>query len=184
MSATDNRRLSASRAQAKARSVLAMSQITKTYKIRHFRIPRSRLFGRPRSLRHARGPDARTNSNKITYWLDRSYREFGDECCVLGFGVDRRVVGFAEVAFLKSSRVLFFDYLVLHKAHRSRGEYFQFAQLLQEWIDQQQLEFDFTVAEVSFESGTTAPSDHSVLPSNCSSRWDFWRRSASTGRRR
>ncbi len=141
-----------------------MSQITRTYKLRRFSDSSDPDYASALAVYVTHiGPDSRTNSNEITYWIDRSYREFGDEFCVLGFFVDRQVVGFAEVALLRGSRVLFFDYLVLHRAHRSRGEYFQFAQLLQEWIDQQRLEFDFTVAEVSFDSGGMIPSEHSAL---------------------
>lgn len=35
--------------------------------------------------------------------------------------------------------------------------------MLQEWCDQQRLEFDFIVGEVSFESATSEPSERSVL---------------------
>lgn len=108
-------------------------------------------------------PDVRTNSNEITYWIDRTYQEFGDEFMVFSFYVDKQVVGFCQVVLFRQSRILFFDYLVLHKSHRSHGEYFQFARMLQEWIDNERFEFDYAVAEVSFESSQAEPTRHSVL---------------------
>jgi hypothetical protein len=108
------------------------------------------------------GPDIRTNSNQITYWLDRSYREFGDEFIICGFYEGRRIIGFAQMAFLRQHRILFFDYVVLQKGHRSHGEYFQFARMLEEWIVSESLEFDYAVAEVSYESSGQQPSEHSI----------------------
>lgn len=141
-----------------------MSEISRTYRLRRLSGSRDPYY--PAALRvyvSNVGPHARTNSNEITYWLDRSYTEFGDDFIIFAFEVDQEVIGFCECAYFPKQRILFFDYLVLHKQHRSHGEYFQFVKLIQDWIDGERLEFDYAVAEVSFESATREPSEHSGL---------------------
>jgi len=141
-----------------------MSQIRRTYRLRHFASSRDPDYARALGVYVTNiGPDARTNSNEITYWLDRSYREYGDDFFVCGFYVDTKVVGYAEGAFFRKQRVLLFDYLVLHKDYRSHGEYFEFVRMLQDWINSEQMEFDYAVAEVGFDSVTSTPSEHSLL---------------------
>lgn len=100
-------------------------------------------------------PDIRTSSNQITYWLDRSYAEFGDEFCVCEFIEDGRVIGFAEFAYFRSAAVLALDYLSLHTQHQSQSQYLQFTRMVREWIDAQPFEFDFAVTEIPFESSGT-----------------------------
>ncbi|MDP2875494.1 MAG: hypothetical protein Q8O00_04860, partial [Holophaga sp.] len=103
-------------------------------------------------------PEAHTNTNEITYWLDRGYGEFGDEFCVFGFFKEDRVVGFAQLAYFRGERILFFDYLVLSKDERAHGEYYAFAGQLQKWVDASGLEIDYVVAEVSYDCGGSTPS--------------------------
>lgn len=140
-----------------------MSQITRKYTIRRFESSSDPdyLAALGVYLSHVT-PDIRTKSNEITYWLDQSYKQFGDEFIILGFFVEKRVIGFAELAYFAQSRILVFDYLVLHKEYRSHGEYFQFARMIQDWIANERLEFDYAVAEVSYESTGDQPSERSL----------------------
>jgi hypothetical protein len=140
-----------------------MQSITRTYTLRRF--PNSRDLDYAAVLNiyvTSVSPDVRTNSNEITYWLDRSYTEFGDDFMIFGFYVNKKVIGFAQLAFLRCQRILFFDYIVLHKEYRRHGEYFQFVRMLHEWIDSERFEFDYAVAEVSYESSGPIPSENSM----------------------
>jgi hypothetical protein len=141
-----------------------MERISRTYSLRRFQSSSEPDYAAALGIYVTNiAPDGRTNSNEISYWLDRSYKEFGDDFAACGFYVDKKPVGFTEIAYFKQQRIVVFDYLVLHKAYRSQGEYFQFVRMIQEWLDQEQLEFDFAVTEVSFESSGPLPSEQSIL---------------------
>ncbi|HEX2839365.1 MAG TPA: hypothetical protein VHN77_14705 [Phycisphaerales bacterium] len=141
-----------------------MPPVARTYRLRRFDSPRDPDFEAAIGLYITNiGPSACTDSNDIVAWLERTYREYGDELCVLGFYVNRQLIGYSQCVLFRRERVLFFDYLVLHKEYRRQGEYFQFVERLQEWVDEQQFEFDFVVAEVAFETSGTVPSKQSVM---------------------
>lgn len=140
-----------------------MQQLKRTYRLRRFTSSQESDYIEALGIYvDSISLESRTNSNEITYWLDRSYREFGDEFVVCGFYLDRRVIGFAQFAFFRKARLLFFDYIALHEDYRCVGEYYQFGRMLQEWVDQAGFEFDYAVAEVSFESASDQPTRRSL----------------------
>jgi len=140
-----------------------MSQISATYALRRFTRSTDRDYQSALGIYVTNiKPDSRTNSNEITHWLDNYKKKFQDEFCVCGFYSENKIIGYAQFVFFKKERLLFFDYLVLHKSYRTHGEYFQFAKLVQNWVDNEKFEFDYAIAEVSYESSGSAPSDHSV----------------------
>jgi hypothetical protein len=108
-------------------------------------------------------PDIRTSSNEITQWLDRSYREYGDDFCVCGFYADGKVIGFAEFAFFRRTGLLFLDYLSLHPDYQSQSEYFQFTRMVWEWIERESFEYDFAATEITFENSGPEPTERSRL---------------------
>ena len=141
-----------------------MRELTKTYRLRRFSSSKDPDYPLALAIYLSTvTPDIRTNSNQITYWLDRTYREFNDEFCVCGFYIDGKVIGFAEFALFRKEGVLFFDYLSLHPDHESQSEYLQFTRMVREWIDRQPFEFDFAVTEITFETAGPEPSERSVL---------------------
>lgn len=129
-----------------------MSHLRRVYELRRFARSTDPDFVSALQLyiRLIPGP-ARTQSNEIVYWLER-YSQFNpDEFCVCGFYADNAVVGYAEFAYFRRERIIAFDYLLLHEAHRSHGEYFEFVRLLKQWVDQQHWEIDYITAEVAAE---------------------------------
>src|SRR5207248_1764942 len=109
---------------------------TRRYSLRRFNGPTDPDFLAALSIYVNNVPaDARSNSNEITYWLERSFAEFGDDFIVCGFYVDRQVAGYAQLSVLRTSRLLFFDYFVLHPDFRHLGEYLQFATLIREMVE-------------------------------------------------
>lgn len=140
-----------------------MRQLKRTYRLRRFTSSEDADYVAALAIYvDSVSPECRTNSNEITYWLDRSYAEFGDEFVICGFYLDRRVIGFAQFAFFRGSRLLFFDYIALQEDYRCLGEYYQLGRMLQEWIDDAGFEFDYAVAEVSFESASDQPTKRSL----------------------
>ncbi len=69
----------------------------------------------------------------------------------------------AEFACFREERLLIFDYLVVDEDHRRHGEYCQFMQVLRQYIRDERLEFDFAVAEVSYESAVASKSSRQLV---------------------
>jgi hypothetical protein len=127
-----------------------MSHVRAVYELRRFSRTTDPDFQSALRLyvRLIPGP-ARTQSNEIVYWLE-NYQQFKpDEFCVCGFYSNDAIIGYAQFAYFHAERIIAFDYLLLHEAHRGHGEYFQFVKLLKEWIDEQHWELDYVTAEVS-----------------------------------
>lgn len=109
-----------------------MRNLSRLYSLRRLQSSKDRQYPAALSLYATTvPPDARTHSNEITYWLDRTYNEYGDEFCVCAFSLSRKVIGFAEFAFLRESRILFIDYLSLDESHQTQSDYLLFAAMLQ-----------------------------------------------------
>ena len=96
------------------------------------------------------GP-VRTQSNEITVWLE-SYSQFKpDEFCVFGFYCNNAIIGYIQFAYFAQERIVAFDYLLLHEQHRTHGQYFLLIELLKKWLDEQNWEIDYIVAEVAVD---------------------------------
>ena len=140
-----------------------MAHITCTYALRRYLSSKDRDYQAAVDVYLTNiAPGSRTNSNEITYWVDRYPGQFEDEFCVCGFYSDGRVVGFAEFVYFRKERLVFFDYLVLHRNYRTHGEYFQFAKMLKSLIDKERFEFDYAAAEVAYDSAGVTPSERSL----------------------
>ena len=101
----------------------------------------------------------RTQSNEIAYWLD-NYSEFHpDEFCVCGLYGNSSIIGYAQFVYLRSDRLLFFDYFLLHEDFRNHGEYLQFIEMLKIWIYEQNWEVDYIATEVVYGYGCQAPNE-------------------------
>jgi len=141
-----------------------MSQISAQYQLKRFKKSTERDYQSALLDIYQKNiePDSRTNSNEISHWLDNYAKHYEDEFCLCGFYLESKIIGFTEFVYFRQKRIIVFDYMVLHKDFRNHGEFFQFAKLLQIWIDREHFEFDFVVAEVSFESANNIPSAKSI----------------------
>jgi len=103
----------------------------------------------------------RTHSNEISYWLESYTRFKPDEFCVCGFYSNDTIIGYAQFAYFYEERVIAFDYLLLHEDHRMQGQYFQFIQMLKQWVEEQNWEIDYVVAEIAVDH---APAEGNKQP--------------------
>lgn len=141
-----------------------MSHIRAIYELRRFTRAADPDFQAALQLymRLIPGP-IRTYSNEISHWLE-SYRSFApDQFCVFGLYRDESIIGYAQFAYFCRERVIAFDYLLLHEQHRSNGRYFQFVDLLKEWIDEQNWEIDYVIAEVAIDLAPREPNKQPPL---------------------
>lgn len=90
----------------------------------------------------------RTDTREILYWIDNFNKDQKDKFFVCGFYENDRVIGFAQFAYFFSEKIICFDYLVIDKNHRQNNTYFQFINQLQEFLAEQEIVYDFIIAEV------------------------------------
>ena len=108
-------------------------------------------------------PAARTNTNEIAHWTDHFEAQFGTPFYVFGFYRDRELVGFAEAAFLASSNMFAFDYLILDEAHRRNNVFYEFVDHLKRYLEKRHPEYQFGVLETPYGAGEDHPSPEAQL---------------------
>lgn len=105
----------------------------------------------------------RTDTNEIAYWTDHFEKRFGDPFYVFGFYRNRDLVGYAEAAYLRGTRIFALDYVVLDASHRRNNVFYEFIAHLQEFLERQHPEYQYAVVEVGFGPGLKHPSRESSL---------------------
>ena len=141
-----------------------MSHIRAVYELRRFTRASDPDFQAALQLyiRLIPGP-VRTYSNEIAHWIE-CYSDFApDQFCVLGLYHDTSIIGYAQFAYFHRERIIAFDYLLLHEQHRTQGRYFQFIELLKRWVDDQNWEVDYVVAEVAIDLAPHEPNKQPPL---------------------
>ena len=103
----------------------------------------------------------KTNTNQIADWVIKAKNDKTRTMYVLGLYLNERIVGFCQFAHLKEKKVIFIDYLAIDKVHRSLGIFFQFIELIKNYIFQKKLDFSYIVTEVVFFSHTEEPCQES-----------------------
>lgn len=126
-----------------------MAASRSTYELKRFR--RSSDPGFTEALKiysHFTGAEIYTKSNEITAWVDRTESTFDGEFATFGFLRNEQVVGFAELAYLKRSRLVVVDYVVLHKDARGHNVFYEFAEQLRDHVNEHYPEYRYVVAEI------------------------------------
>jgi hypothetical protein len=105
----------------------------------------------------------RTDTNEITYWLDKYAEKFGDVFHVFGFYRDRQLVGYAEAAYFRDERLIALDYITIDSAYRRNNIFFEFVDQLKQYFEETYPEYRYGVAEVTYGVGQQYPSQDSRL---------------------
>ena|SRR5215213_5458903 len=105
----------------------------------------------------------RTDTNEITYWLDKFSEKFGDHFHVFGFYRDRRLVGYAEAAYFHDERLIVIDYITIDSSYRRNNVFYEFVDQLKQYFEDTYPEYRYAVAEVTYGSGQQYPSQESRL---------------------
>lgn len=108
-------------------------------------------------------PSMRTDTNEITFWLERFTERFGSPFYVFGFYRNEILVGYAEAAYFPSQQLIMIDYLVIDAAHRGHNVFFEFVDHLRSYLERKHPEYRYAVAEVAYGAGRSAPSSEAVL---------------------
>lgn len=90
----------------------------------------------------------RTNTNEIAYWLDNPGPYQKNGFLVLGFYCERRLIGFAQMAYLAACKVITIDYLTIDEEFRKHHAFFSFVECAKSLITDLGFDVRYIVGEV------------------------------------
>ncbi len=107
-----------------------------------------------------------TNTNEIIYGLDFYNRKFLDaDFAVVGFYMNKVVIGYGQFIYFKQEKLVFIDYLVIDKAYRKNNTFYEFTEKLKEYFHSNNYQPMYVVAEVSTQ-GALNEQDYSPKTRN------------------
>jgi hypothetical protein len=134
-----------------------------TYKIRHIASEKDKDYVCLLNLYTVNiEPSIRTNSNEITYWLNRYNKKSKiNSFWILALYINDKPIGYCQTAYFKASKILFIDYCVIEEGFRGRA-FNEFIYLIKDFYKEQNIEIYYFVAEVPFYSNNNIPSNKSI----------------------
>lgn len=90
----------------------------------------------------------KTNTNEIIWCLDNACQFKKFTLYFLGLELNNRIIGYAEVAFLKKTRYVTLDYLAIDKKYRTHSAFYTFLLLIVEYFASIKLDYDFIGIEL------------------------------------
>lgn len=96
--------------------------------------------------------EIRTNSNEITYWLEKSDTD-KFEMLLFMLYVDGIVVGFSQITYIISTKIAIIDYISLKDSYRLNTIFLVFLSMIQNYISATERHIAYYVAEISNKDG-------------------------------
>lgn len=90
----------------------------------------------------------KTNTNKIVWCIDNCnvFNKFILFFC--GLKLNGKIIGYAEVALIKSTRYITIDYLIIDEKYRTHSAFYTFLLLLINFFSNEKLDYDFIGIEL------------------------------------
>lgn len=93
--------------------------------------------------------DTKTRTNEIIYFADHCKMQPNREMFFLGLYVNNVVIGFIEAGYLKNSKTIIIDYIVIKDEYRLNSVFYPLFSLLQRYFSEQMIDYNYIVTEVS-----------------------------------
>lgn len=90
----------------------------------------------------------KTNTNEIIWCLDNAKQFKKFELYFLGLELNNKIIGYAEIAFLRRTRYVTLDYLAIDKKYRTHSAFYTFLLLIVEYFANIKLDYDFIGIEL------------------------------------
>jgi hypothetical protein len=105
-----------------------------------------------------------TNSNEIIYWLENYRQHSPDQFFILGFYVNDKVAGFAQLIYMSDVKIIFFDYMAIARELRGINSFYEFVAQIKCFIESKNIEYNYVVVESPFMNHDKAePSVDAIL---------------------
>lgn len=107
--------------------------------------------------------DIKTNTNELTYWLNKKDENCPFDLLMFGLYLDDIVVGFSMMSYLKRQRIIVIEYLALNGHYRVNAVFFSFMNLLQNYIIDIGLDVAYFVVEISNKNNGNSIDKESIF---------------------
>jgi len=93
--------------------------------------------------------EVKTSTNEITYWLDH-VKDKTDSTELMFFGLffNDTIIGYAEIAYIKTERLIIIDYMVVDSKYMSNSSFSTFFFLLLGYFVNNDIDYDYIVTEI------------------------------------
>lgn len=93
--------------------------------------------------------DTKTGTNEITYFADNCELQPKRTMYFFGLYVNNILMGFVETGYLKISKTIIIDYIVLKEEYHLNSVFYPLFSLLQKFYSESMIDYDYMVTEVS-----------------------------------
>lgn len=90
----------------------------------------------------------KTNTNEIMWCLDNSDKFDKFTLFLFGLELNNKIIGYAELALIKSTRYITIDYLLIDEAYKTHSALYTFLLLIVEFFSNIKLDYDFIGIEL------------------------------------
>jgi hypothetical protein len=118
-------------------------------------------------------PAYRTDTKEIMHCLDNWNKDFEDPFFVIAFYYNNVLIGFSELAYFLQEKFVIVDYLVIDKDFRGMHTLSQFLNDIKNFLREENVEYNYIVAEVGCYSDTPEPPESSKFLIRLLKMWHF-----------
>lgn len=90
----------------------------------------------------------KTNTNEIIWCMDNSKNFEKFTLFFLGLELNNKIIGYAEIAFIKRTRYITIDYLSIDEKYKTHSAFYTFLLLIVEYFSNIKLDYDFIGIEL------------------------------------
>ncbi|AKG34323.1 hypothetical protein [Paenibacillus durus] len=95
-------------------------------------------------------PEIKTESNQITYWINKDTSNFNFKFMIFTAYLDNEVIGFAEIAYFNvQPKFALIDYMTFKKVYKVNAVFFPIFNLIQNYMNNNSLHVDYWITEIN-----------------------------------
>lgn len=123
------------------------------FSLKHFESSADKDFNKAVMIYNTAIPvDTKTNTNEIMHFADHCGLQKNREMYFFGLYVDNVVMGFVSAGYLKISKTIIIDYIVLKAEYHLNSVFYPLFSLLQRFFAEAMIDYDYIITEVSTKS--------------------------------
>ena len=120
------------------------------FSLKHFESSKDKDFVKALMIYNDTIPvDTKTSTNEITYFIDNSELQQNRKMYFFGLYVNNVLMGFVETGYLKVSKTIVIDYIVLKDEYHLNSVFYPLFSLLQRFFSESMIDYDYIITEVS-----------------------------------
>ncbi|MFQ9516403.1 MAG: hypothetical protein ACLRZ9_11350 [Eubacterium sp.] len=121
-----------------------------TFELKHFENSRDKDFSRALKIYNDTIPvDTKTGTNEIIFFADNCNLQENRKMLFFGLYINNSIVGFVEAGYLKKTKTIIIDYIVIKEEYHLNSAFYPLFGLLQKYFSDAMIDYDYIVTEVS-----------------------------------